>query len=230
MIRPLNIFLAEDEADLAIITKNYLLNHGFNITVCKEKEEAMVLFSKEKFDFIIIDTAFSNNEGIALASKLRKINKDVPIILIGTNTTHDDVISCLKMNIDDFLLRPFSIEELYLRIEIIMRRINVGLRNQHLFKIGKYTLDTMRHVLIFNGKEKKLTSKELDLLYLFYQHRNRIVERQLALKKVWNQENYFSARNMDVYIKRLRNMLCEDSDVQIENVHGVGYKLIIYGL
>jgi DNA-binding response OmpR family regulator len=230
MIRPLNIFLAEDETDLAIITKNYLLNHGFNITVCKEKEEAMVLFSKEKFDFIIIDTAFSNNEGIALASKLRKINKDVPIILIGTNTTHDDVISCLKMNIDDFLLRPFSIEELYLRIEIIMRRINVGLRNQHLFKIGKYTLDTMRHVLIFNGKEKKLTSKELDLLYLFYQHRNRIVERQLALKKVWNQENYFSARNMDVYIKRLRNMLCEDSDVQIENVHGVGYKLIIYGL
>lgn len=230
MIRPLNIFLAEDEADLAIITKNYLLNHGFNITVCKEKEEAMVLFSKEKFDFIIIDTAFSNNEGIALASKLRKINKDVPIILIGTNTTHDDVISCLKMNIDDFMLRPFSIEELYLRIEIIMRRINVGLRNQHLFKIGKYTLDTMRHVLIFNGKEKKLTSKELDLLYLFYQHRNRIVERQLALKKVWNQENYFSARNMDVYIKRLRNMLCEDSDVQIENVHGVGYKLIIYGL
>lgn len=230
MIRPLNIFLAEDEADLAIITKNYLLNHGFNITVCKGKEEALILFSKEKFDFIIIDTAFSNNEGIALASKLRKINKDVPIILIGTNTTHDDVISCLKMNIDDFLLRPFSIEELYLRIEIIMRRINVGLRNQHLFKIGKYTLDTMRHVLIFNGKEKKLTSKELDLLYLFYQHRNRIVERQLALKKVWNQENYFSARNMDVYIKRLRNMLCEDSDVQIENVHGVGYKLIIYGL
>ena len=230
MIRPLNIFLAEDEADLAIITKNYLLNHGFNISVCKEKEEALILFSKEKFDFIIIDTAFSNNEGIALASKLRKINKDVPIILIGTNTTHDDVISCLKMNIDDFLLRPFSIEELYLRIEIIMRRINVGLRNQHLFKIGKYTLDTMRHVLIFNGKEKKLTSKELDLLYLFYQHRNRIVERQLALKKVWNQENYFSARNMDVYIKRLRNMLCEDSDVQIENVHGVGYKLIIYGL
>ncbi|MCR5037509.1 MAG: response regulator transcription factor [Bacteroidales bacterium] len=230
MIRPLNIFLAEDETDLAIITKNYLLNHGFNITVCKEKEEALILFSKEKFDFIIIDTAFSNNEGIALASKLRKINKDVPIILIGTNTTHDDVISCLKMNIDDFLLRPFSIEELYLRIEIIMRRINVGLRNQHLFKIGKYTLDTMRHVLIFNGKEKKLTSKELDLLYLFYQHRNRIVERQLALKKVWNQENYFSARNMDVYIKRLRNMLCEDSDVQIENVHGVGYKLIIYGL
>ncbi|MBQ7532110.1 MAG: response regulator transcription factor [Bacteroidales bacterium] len=230
MIRPLNIFLAEDEADLAIITKNYLLNHGFNITVCKEKEEALILFLKEKFDFIIIDTAFSNNEGIALASKLRKINKDVPIILIGTNTTHDDVISCLKMNIDDFLLRPFSIEELYLRIEIIMRRINVGLRNQHLFKIGKYTLDTMRHVLIFNGKEKKLTSKELDLLYLFYQHRNRIVERQLALKKVWNQENYFSARNMDVYIKRLRNMLCEDSDVQIENVHGVGYKLIIYGL
>ena len=230
MIRPLNIFLAEDEADLAIITKNYLLNHGFNITVCKEKEEALILFLKEKFDFIIIDTAFSNNEGIALASKLRKINKDVPIILIGTNTTHDDVISCLKMNIDDFLLRPFSIEELYLRIEIIMRRINVGLRNQHLFKIGKYTLDTMRHVLIFNGKEKKLTSKELDLLYLFYQHRNRIVERQLALKKVWNQENYFSARNMDVYIKRLRNMLCEDSDVQIENVHGVGYKLIIHGL
>ena len=230
MIRPLNIMLAENDTDLAIITKNYLVNHGYTISICEEKEEALVLFAKEKFDLLIIDSSISKNEGISLALRFRRTNKDVPIILLGTNTTHDDVITTLKMEIDDFLIRPFSIEELYLRIEIIMKRINIGIRNQYLFKIGKYTLDTLHHVLIFNGTAKKLTSKELDLLYLFYQHKNRIVERHLALKKVWNQENYFSARNMDVYIKRLRNMLCEDTDVQIENVHGVGYKLIVYGL
>ena len=230
MIRPLNILLAENDIDLAIITKNFLIENGYLTTVVEDKEEAWQSFSKEKFDFLIIDTAISNNEGINLVAKIRKINKEVPIIIIGTNVTQADVILSLKLEADDFLSNPFSLEELGLRIEIIMKRINIGIQHQYLFSIGKYTLDTLHHVLIFNGKEKKLTAKELDLLFLFCQYKNRVVERHLALKKVWNQENYFSARNMDVYIKRLRNMLRDDPDVQIENVHGVGYKLLIFGL
>lgn len=230
MIRPLNILLAENDIDLAIITKNFLINSGYLVSVFEEKETARLAFSQKKFDFLVIDTAISNNEGIDLVAKIRKTDGLVPIILLGTNVTQADILLGLKLEADDFLTRPFSMEELGLRIEIIMKRINIGLRSQHQYKIGKYTLDTLQHVLICNGKVKKLTTKELDLLFLFCQYKNRVVERQLALKKVWNQENYFSARNMDVYIKRLRNMLRDDPNVQIENVHGVGYKLTIYGL
>lgn len=230
MIRPLNIMLAENDIDLATITKNFLVNTGYIVTICENKEDAWLAFTKGQFDFIIIDTAISQNKGIDLVADVRKIDSLTPIIILGSDVTQDDVLLGLKLEADDFLNRPFSLEELGLRIEIIMRRVNIGIRTHHLYKIGKYTLDTLHHVLIINGKEKKLTSKELDLLFLFCQYKNRVVERHLALKKVWNQENYFSARNMDVYIKRLRNMLREDPDVQLENVHGVGYKLIIYGL
>lgn len=230
MIRSINILLVENDSDLSIITKNYLTTVGFQTKVCDNKESALRLFSKERFDFVVIDTAISEGEGIALMPQIRKINRDVPIILIGTDTSQSDIINGFKAGADDFIRRPFSMEELGVRIEAIKKRMNFFTRNSHLLKIGNYTLDTLHHVLIINGKEKKLTAKELDLLYLFCEYKNRVVERKLALKRVWNQENYFSARNMDVYIKRLRSMLSEDPNVQLENIHGVGYKLIIYGL
>ena len=230
MIRSLNILLAENDNDLAIITKNFLLTNGFITKICNDKDDAWRSFSRERFDFILIDTAISEYQGINMVSQIRKINKDVPIILIGTNAKQADVIMGFKMGADDFIMRPFSMEELGLRIEAIKKRIYLCEQSVHIFKIGRYTLDTLRHVLIHNGKEKKLTTKELDLLYLFCEYKNRVVEREIALKKVWNQENYFSARNMDVYIKRIRNMLCEDPDVQLENVHGVGYKLVVHNI
>lgn len=230
MVRHFNILLAENDIDLAIITKNFLVSNGFLTKICNSKEDAMHCFSKEKFNFLIIDTAISNHDGINFVAQIRKINDDVPIILIGTNVTQADIISGFKKGADDFIMRPFSMEELGLRIDAIRKRLILSEQNQHIYKIGRYTLDTLHHVLVLNGKEKRLTTKELELLFLFCQYKNRVVERQLALKKVWNQENYFSARNMDVYIKRLRNMLCDDPDVQLENVHGVGYKLVIYGV
>ena len=230
MIRPLNILLAENDIDLAIITKNFLINSGYTTTICEDYEEVFQTLSNEKFDFLLINTDISSCKGFDLVAKIRKINRIVPIILLGTNTCQDDILLGLRLGADDFITRPFSMEELGLRIESIMRRIYISEENVHVFRIGKYTLDTFHHVLLIDGKEKKLTTKELDLLALFCQYKNRVVERQLALKTVWKQENYFSARNMDVYIKRLRNMLCEDPDVHLENVHGVGYKLTIYGL
>lgn len=227
MIRLLNILLAESDTDLAIIIKNYLVTNGYLTKVCNNKEEALEYFAKEKFDFMLIDTSISQYEGINLAAQIRKTNKEVPIILIGANSKQSDIIKGFKTGADDFILRPFSMEELGLRIAAIIKRSIGSEQTHHTFKIGKYTLDTIHHVLTFNGKEKKLTTKELDLLYLFCEYKNRVVERQVALKKVWNQENYFSARNMDVYIKRIRDMLSEDPNVQLENVHGVGYKLVV---
>ena len=230
MIRPINILLVENDNELSIITKNFLAANGYQTKISDTKESAMRQFSKEKFDFVLINTAISQGEGINLMLQIRKINRDVPIILLVTGVNQSDIISGFKMGADDVIVRPFSMEELGVRIEAIRKRMSIVLRNSHILKIGNYTLDTLHHVLSINGKEKKLTSKELDLLYLFCEYKNRVVERKLALKRVWNQENYFSARNMDVYIKRIRAMLSEDPNVQLENVHGVGYKLIIYGL
>lgn len=229
MVRSLNILLAESDIDLAIITKNFLINNGYTTTVCEVEEAVLPTLSKDKFDFLLIDTIIFQREGFDLIAKIRKANRLLPIILLGKNVNLDDILLGFKLGADDFITRPFSIEELVLRIKAIMKRISINEEKIHLFRIGKYTLDTLHHVLIFNGREKKLTTKELDLLYLFCQYKNRVVERHLALKKVWKQENYFSARNMDVYIKRLRNMLSEDPDVHLENVHGVGYKLTVYG-
>ena len=230
MIRPLNILLAENDIDLAIITKNFLVTNGFITKVCNTEDEVWRIFAKEKFDFLLIDTAISNFQGINIVGQIRKFNNDVPIILIGSNAKQSDIILGFKMGADDFIMRPFSMEELLLRIEAIKKRIVVCEQNVHIYKIGSYTLDTLHHVLIHNGKEKKLTSKELDLLFLFCEYKNRVVEREIALRKVWNQQNYFSARNMDVYIRRIRNMLCDDPDVQLENVHGVGYKLVVHNV
>lgn len=230
MTRHLNILLAENDKELSIITKNFLITIGYRVKVCDNKEDVLKLFSKEKYDFLIIDTAIAHLDGINIVSQIRKTNMEVPIILLGTNATQADIIAGFKNGADDFIMCPFSMEELGFRIDAIKKRILASEQNVHYYKIGKYTLDTLHHVLIFKGKEKKLTAKELDLLYLFCEYKNRVVERQVALKKVWNQENYFSARNMDVYIKRIRNMLCEDPEVRLENVHGVGYKLVIHGM
>lgn len=230
MIRPINLLLVENDKDLSIIMRNYFIDNGHLTKICEDKHQALLAFSNEKFDFIIIDTAISLTDSLDLVAKIRRISKELPIIIIGTNSQPSDIILCFKMGADDFISNPFSMEELGLRIKAIQKRIHIAEQNRHLFKIGQYTLDTLHHVLIFDGKEKKLTTKELDLLYLFCEYKNRVVERKLALKKVWHQENYFSARNMDVYIKRLRNMLADDPNVQLENVHGVGYILIIHGL
>lgn len=227
MVRPYKILLAEADEDLASITKNYLVEQGFPTRICYNGESAKTCIRKEKIDFLIIDVGLPVINGFDLLLDIRKTNKHIPVILLGNNVLQSDVIKGFHLGADDFITRPFSMEELGLRIEAIKRRMHTQESSRHVYQIGRYTFDTLHHVLVYKGKEKKLTTKELDLLFLFCEYKNRVVERQLALKKVWNQENYFSARNMDVYIKRIRTLLSQDPDIKLENVHGVGYKLVI---
>lgn len=227
MNNSLKILLVEHEKDMASIIKNYLLSCGYSTIVCHDGEEALQHFYKERLDFIIIDIGIPILSGIDLLSEIRRKNREVPVIFIGVNSHHSDIIKAFNNGADDFIYRPFSMEELGLRIEAIIKRAKNLEQIEHIFNFGGYTLDTLHHVLIYNGVPRRLTTKELDLLYLFCEYKNRIVERSLALKRVWNEENYFNARNMDVYIKRLRNILCEDPDVRLENVHGIGYKLVV---
>ncbi|MBO7460648.1 MAG: response regulator transcription factor [Bacteroidales bacterium] len=223
----LKILLAEHDKDLASITKNYLVTCGYPTQICLDGESALQLFRKEQFDFVLIDADISVISSIDLAREIRQKNRFIPIVFIGTNPHQNEIIKAFNNGADDFLARPFSMEELGLRIKAIQKRAKNTENKLHYLSIGNCTLDTLHNVLSYNGKEKKLTSKELDLLCLLLEYKNRVVERSLALKRVWHSDNYFNARNMDVYVKRLRNILREDPSLKLENVHGVGYRLVI---
>ena len=227
MVNYLKILLAEQDSDIAFITKNYLVSHGYSALLCHDGDEALQHFRKEQFDFILADIDIPVIGGYKLVSEIRKIDRDVPIVFLGTNTHQNEIIKGFNIGADDFITRPFSMEELGLRIAAIQKRAKSHEKKKHIYNFGSYTLDTLHGVLSHKEKAKKLTNKELALLYLFCEYSNRVVERSVALKRVWNSENYFNARNMDVYIGRLRGMLSEDPNVQLENVHGIGYKLVV---
>lgn len=227
MTRPLKILLAEHDKDIASITKNYLVSRGYFTVMCHNGEEALHHFRRERVDFVLVDVDIPVINGFDLVTEIRKKNREIPIVFLGTNKHQSEIIKGFNVGADDFIALPFSMEELGMRIEAIHKRTKTHEKRQHVFTVGNYTLDTIHHVLIFKGREKRLTTKELDLLYLFCEYMNRVVERPYALRRVWNSDNYFNARNMDVYIGRLRNMLCEDPNVKLENVHGIGYKLIV---
>lgn len=226
----LKILLVEHDKDLASITKNFLVSCGYSTMMCLNGEEALQHFKKEQFDFVLTDFDIPVVSGIDLVREIRHRNRSVPIIFIGTNPNQTEIIKAFNVGADDFLTRPFSMEELGLRIEAIKKRAKTIENRQHIYTVGCYTLDTLHHVLISHGKEKRLTSKELALLYLLFEYKNRVVERPFALKHVWHSDNYFNARNMDVYVKRLRAILCDDPNIKLENVHGVGYKLVVQNL
>lgn len=227
MTKPLKILLAEHDKEIASITKNYLVSRGFSVFMCFNGEEALQKFRNDQLDFVLVDSDIPIINSCDLASEIRHLNYEIPIIFLSSSPHQNDIINAFNVGADDFIARPFSMEELGLRIDAIHKRTKAREKRQNIFKFGNYTLDTLHHVLIHNGKEHKLTTKELDLLYLFCEYKNRVVERSVALKRVWKAENYFSARNMDVYIGRLRNMLGADPMVHIENIRGIGYKLVV---
>lgn len=228
MIGPFNILLAESDMEIAMITKNYLTSLGYPTIICNNGKDALSCFKSEKLSFVIVDANLPLTNSFDLVKEIHRVNNELPIFLIGNLTRHDDIVKGLRAGAIEFLACPFSIEELGLRINAILKLQKLTERSKHTVNLGHYRIDTERHMLIINNKERHLTTKEMELLLLFIDHLNRVVERRVALKKIWNQENYFSARNMDVYIKKLRSLLCEDPNIRLENVHGVGYKLSVF--
>ena len=227
MIKPFKILLAEHDKDIASITKNFLVSRGYLCVICFDGEEAMQVLRKEHFDFALVDINLPVVNGFDIIKAIKKKGRDTPVVFLGINTHQSEIIRGFHVGADDFITRPFSMEELGLRIEAIVHRMRNTEKKQHFYTFGRYTLDTLHHSLIIDGHEKRLTTKELELLYLFCEYKNRVVERSLALQRVWNTENYFNARNMDVYVGRLRTLLCHDPSVYLENVHGIGYRLVV---
>ncbi len=227
MKKDIKILIVEDDKSLGMILKSYFATHGYSSTLCFDGQEALICHGKDDFDLIITDIMLPVIDGFALVKEIRAINKYIPIIFLTAKSLQSDIIRGFELGADDYITKPFNMNELTLRIKSILKRMSIESKSHHTFKIGTYIFDTIKRKLIRFGKEYKLTSKELDLLQLFCENMGKVVERPYALKIVWKEDNYFSARNMDVYVGRLRNILSDDPNIILENVHGVGYKLVV---
>jgi DNA-binding response OmpR family regulator len=184
---------------------------------------------KAHYDICILDIMMPKKDGFSLAKDIRAVNPDIPIIFLTAKNLKDDVIEGFKLGADDYITKPFSMEELIFRIEAILRRTSLESQttNEAVYTLGKYTFDTRKQTLVDAEKTVKLTTKESDLLKLLCQNANKVLERNYALKSIWIDDNYFNARSMDVYITKLRKHLKDEPSVEIINVHGKGYKLIV---
>ena len=191
----------------------------------KSKNKA---FLKNKYDLCVLDVMMPKKDGFTLAQEIRQTNTDIPIVFLTAKSLKDDVLEGFRIGADDYITKPFSMEEMLLRIEAIMRRIS-GKRNKNgsEFKLGSMTFDIQKQTLTTEKGIVKLTTKECELLALLVQNANSILERNYALKTIWVEDNYFNARSMDVYITKLRKIIKDDPEVEIINIHGKGYKLVI---
>jgi DNA-binding response OmpR family regulator len=223
----INVLLAEDDKNLGMILKNYLDAKGYNTQLCVNGQEASNLFTREKFDFCILDVMMPVKDGFTLASEIREQNTDIPILFLTAKSLEEDRLKGFQLGADDYISKPFSMEELLARMEAILRRTkDTNKQSGDLFNIGKYSFDYRRQILLVYKSEQKLTSKESELLKLLCEHQNKVLDRVVALKKIWKDDSYFNARSMDVYIVKLRKYLKKDPSVELINVHGVGFKLI----
>ncbi|MFN2395032.1 MAG: response regulator transcription factor [Bacteroidales bacterium] len=228
--KKIKILLAEDDPNLGTILKAFLEAKGFPAKLAVNGSEAYNMFLKESFDFCIFDVMMPEKDGFTLARDVRKIDKKVPILFLTAKSMQEDIIEGLKIGADDYLTKPFSMDELLLRINAILRRSNIEDASESqktFFHIGEYTFDFSRQILSFKGEDQKLTSKEAQLLKMLCDFTNDVLDRSLALKKIWLDDNYFNARSMDVYIAKLRKYLKKDPNVELLNVHGKGFKLIV---
>ncbi len=225
-----NILLAEDDHNLGNVLKSYLELKGYEVTLCINGKEASNSFKKGDYDFCIVDVMMPLMDGFALAKEIKKSDKKVPVIFLTAKSMQEDINRGLEIGADDYIVKPFSMEELLLRVKAILRRAydtDDAAARTITFKIGKATFDYQKQALILDKKDTKLTSKESDLLRLLCENMNQVVDRTVALNKIWQSDSYFNARSMDVYITKLRKYLKIIPKVELQNVHGIGFKLVV---
>jgi DNA-binding response OmpR family regulator len=221
------ILLCEDDENLGMLLREYLQAKGLYVDLMPDGEAGLKAFTKDKYDLCVLDVMMPKKDGFSLAQDIRNLNADIPIIFLTAKSMKEDILEGFKIGADDYLSKPFSMEELLFRMEAILRRVNgKKVKDVSSYTIGKFTFDTQKQVLSIDGKDTKLTTKESELLTLLAANMNNILERNYALKTIWIDDNYFNARSMDVYITKLRKHLKEDPSVGIINIHGKGYKLI----
>ncbi len=228
----IKVLLAEDDENLSFMLEQYLIQKGFDITVRDNGQNAFDIFCKKSFDLLLLDVMMPKMDGFTLAKKVREVNPDIPIIFLTAKSQKEDTLEGFNSGADDYITKPFSMEELIARINAVLKRSNVVKSiesKDKTFNIGEYTLNYEEKVLIHDASKEriKLTTKENELLRLFAIHINDLLDRSFALKSIWGDDNYFNSRSMDVYIAKLRKHLGKDPNINIVNVHGKGFKLFI---
>ncbi|MEA3443243.1 MAG: response regulator transcription factor [Bacteroidota bacterium] len=221
------ILLVEDDENLGSLLQEYLKAKGYDANWAKDGKKGYRAFMDQKYDVCILDIMMPHKDGISLAKDIKSINSEIPIIFLSAKSMQEDVIEGFRAGADDYMKKPFSMEELLFRIDAMMRRTNKKHDNQpDVFQLGKFLFDTNKRTLTNSNKVSKLTTKESELLKLLCENRNEVLERNYALQKIWRDDTYFNARSMDVYITKLRKLLSEETSIEIINIHGKGFKLI----
>lgn len=223
------ILLAEDDPNLGTVLKDSLELEDNYVELFADGEQAWKSFNKDDFDICILDVMMPLKDGFTLAKEIKKVAPKMPIIFLTAKSMKEDKLEGFKLGADDYITKPFSFEELQLRIEAVMRRVNSSIlpSQQAEFTLGKYTYVDNDRALKIGGDSTKLTTKEAELLKLLAHNVNKIVDRDVALKSIWGNDNYFTGRSMDVYITKLRKYLKADDRIEIVNIHGQGFKLIV---
>jgi DNA-binding response OmpR family regulator len=227
------ILLAEDDPNLGMLLQDYLQLKGkFEVVLCQDGEEALRAFTKEHFDVCIFDVMMPKKDGFTLGKEIRKINPTVPIIFATAKAMIEDKSEAYNLGGDDYITKPFRIEELLLRINALLKRMSGpdksdGAEQPTKFEIGNYRFDYSAQVISIGLDQQKVSTKEAELLRLLCLKKNEVLTREEALISIWHDDNYFNGRSMDVFLSKLRKYLKEDPKVEIINVHGKGYKLLV---
>lgn len=223
------LLLAEDDPNLGTLLSEYLTAKGFDVTLCKDGDEGLKAFSQNTFDFIILDVMMPLKDGFTLAREIRNVNKEVPILFLTAKSMKADTLKGFELGGDDYVTKPFSMEELLVRVNAILRRTGQTQEEEEKleFEIGRYRFNHRNQKLVIDNKEIALTTKENELLHLLCKSMNDVMERNFALNAIWGDDDYFKGRSMDVYIAKLRKHLSLDPNIEIVNVHGRGFKLLV---
>ena len=222
----IKLLVAEDDPNLGTILKAYLTQKGYTVVWAKDGEEALTAFEEEDVDACILDVMMPKKDGFTVAKEIRKVDKNVPVIFLTAKNLEEDKLKGFEVGADDYITKPFSMEELLARLNATMRRsFNEERPDKNVFHIGNFVFDFAHQTLTLGDNVQRLTAKESDLLRMFAVNFNQLVDRNTTLQKIWKDDSYFAARSMDVYITKLRKYLKGDPTVEIANVHGVGFKL-----
>ncbi|HTK83100.1 MAG TPA: response regulator transcription factor [Bacteroidota bacterium] len=224
------ILLLEDDPNLGFMVQENLELRGYGVTRCTNGVDGLSAYRAEHFDLCLVDVMMPKKDGFSFARDVRATDQNIPLIFLTAKAMKEDKIEGFEIGADDYVTKPFSMEELVLRIQAVLKRTTAPMQQnsgQTEFNVGSYQFDYERQLLQRNSKKQKLTTKEAELLKLLCLHLNGTLIREVALKAIWGSDSYFNGRSMDVFISRLRAYLKNDPSVEIINVHGVGYKLVV---
>ena len=221
----IKVLLAEDEASLGMIVKESLETRGFEVFLAENGEEALLLYQKEIPDILVLDVMMPKKDGFTLSKEIRQENSRIPIIFLTAKSQTSDVLEGFNHGGNDYLKKPFSMEELIVRIKALLNRIELK-TNIETIKIGDYTFNFTKQTLTYSNTLETLTHREAQLLFYLFEKKNEVLDRTFILNKLWGNDDFFNARSMDVFICKLRKILKKDTNIQILNVRGFGYKLI----